>query len=120
MAWRPTQNLIEGEMDNTTPGRISGTLRFVGRAGEVTLNLAGDMLGELRGKRVRLSNPDASERNTTLGRAGTYMRRFSGCQSGKVERIEGLTDGWLHAAWNDDTNGRVVIEMPAGAWTKEE
>jgi hypothetical protein len=109
--------LVEGEIDNTTPGRISGTLRFVGRAGEVTLDLAGDMAGELRGKRIRLDNPMPNERNATLRQRGSYMRGFRGRQRGKVDSIERLADGILHAAWYDETNGRVVIELPTEAWT---
>ena len=117
MAWRVHENLVEGEMDNTTPGRISGTLRFVGRAGEVTLDLAGDMAGDLRGKRIRLNNPAAGERNAALHRKGTYMRLFRARQHGEVDSIKCLDDGFLHAAWYDETNGRVVLELPTEAWT---
>ena len=120
MAWRIHENLTEGEMDNTTPGRISGTLRFVGRAGEVTLDLTGDMLGELRGTRIRLKNPEARERNAAMGKAGTYMRTFASVQKGEVDSIAILADGLLHAAWYDDTNGRVVLELPASAWNMED
>jgi hypothetical protein len=30
MAWRPTEYLIEGELDNTTPGKVTGWMRFAG------------------------------------------------------------------------------------------
>jgi hypothetical protein len=30
MAWRPYENLIEGERDNRTPGKVTGWLSFVG------------------------------------------------------------------------------------------
>jgi hypothetical protein len=106
---------VEGEMDNATPGRITGTLRFVGK-GTVTLDLTGDMMGELRGKRIRLNNPEPSERNVTLGKAGTYLRTFQTHQVGEVDSIKRVADGSLYAAWYDKTNGRVVLELPAAAW----
>ena len=30
MAWRPTEYLIEGELDNTNPGKVRGWMRFAG------------------------------------------------------------------------------------------
>ncbi len=28
MAWRPTEYLLEGELDNTTPGKVTGWMQF--------------------------------------------------------------------------------------------
>ena len=117
MAWRIHENLAAGTMDNTVLGRVTGTMRFVGCAGEVTLDLAGNMEGELRGKRILISNPEADERNAALGKPGTYMQMFRTHQVGEVQSIERLADGLLHAAWHDEVNGRVVIELPANAWS---
>jgi len=119
MAWRIHENLVEGEMDNTTPGRVSGTLRFVGRARKVTLDLEGDFNGALRGKRIHLHNPEACERNLSLRQPGSYMRGFKARQVGEVHCIERFPDGMLHAAWYENTNGRVVMELPAAAWNIE-
>jgi hypothetical protein len=30
MAWRPSEYLIDGELDNTTPGKVTGWMRFAG------------------------------------------------------------------------------------------
>ena len=30
MAWRPTEYLIEGELDNTYPNKVTGWMRFAG------------------------------------------------------------------------------------------
>jgi len=30
MAWRPTAYLIEGELDNTASGKVTGWMRFAG------------------------------------------------------------------------------------------
>lgn len=119
MAWRIHENLADGEMDNTTPGRVTGTLRFVGTDEDVTLDLEGDFSGSLQGRRIRLENPDAAERNQSLGnRPGSYMDGFDPRQEGKVgviEAVGGGGAGLLHASWYS-SNGRVVLELPAGAW----
>ncbi len=116
MAWRPHANLVEGELDNTTAGRISGWLCFgrcdgnVGMGSKVTLDLAGDMAGELRGKRIVLKNPHMRVL------ASQAMRGFRTRQVGPVDSVEALASGILHAAWYDEENGRVVLELPASAW----
>jgi hypothetical protein len=118
MAWRIHENLVDGEMDNTTPGRVTGTLRFVGAGEDVTLDLEGDFSGSLKGRRIRLENPDAAERNRSLDRPGSYMDGFDRRQEGKVgviEAVGGGGTGLLHASWYS-ANGRVVLELPAGAW----
>jgi hypothetical protein len=100
-------------MDNTTPGRVTGTLRFVGKGGSVTLELAGDFSGCLKGHRIRLDNPEPGEHHD--------MRGFDRRQEGEVDVIEPVdTIGgdeacWLHASWFSE-NGRVVLELPAEAW----
>ena len=30
MAWRPSEYLIDGELDNTNPGKVTGWMRFAG------------------------------------------------------------------------------------------
>src|SRR5713101_7454866 len=79
MAWRPYANLIDGELDNRTPGKVVGWMRFYRTGGEplqVTFDLEGDFHEDIRGKIIRLKNPAPSERNTELEREGTYMEGF--------------------------------------------
>ena len=52
MAWRPNDYIVEGELDNTTPGRVTGWLRFVGLEKTVTLSLEGNFHRDIRGARV--------------------------------------------------------------------
>ena len=33
MAWRPNRYLLEGELDNTQPGKVTGWMRFAGLTG---------------------------------------------------------------------------------------
>ena len=54
LAWRPTEYLIEGEPDNTTPGKVTGWMRFAGMKDEVTSALKGNFYRDVRGaKRKR-------------------------------------------------------------------
>ena len=78
MAWRPYENLLEGELDNTVPGKVTGWLRFVAMDRKVTLDLAGDFHRDIRGAKIRLSNPNPSERAT----GGAYMEGSSPVQRG--------------------------------------
>jgi hypothetical protein len=41
MAWRPTQYLIAGELDNTIPGKVMGWIKFAGMEKKAIFDLAG-------------------------------------------------------------------------------
>jgi hypothetical protein len=127
MAWRPTENFIDGELDNRMPGSVKGWLRFH-RTGKqplrVVLELSGDFHRDIRGKVIRLSNPHPSERNEHLERAGSYMEDFSPIQQGQAGDITaglplGLQENgepsyaytpYPYVEWYGP-NGRVVLEL---------
>jgi hypothetical protein len=49
MAWRPYANLIDGELSNCVPGRVTGWMRFFRRGQpplRVTFELEGDGMNE--------------------------------------------------------------------------
>src|SRR2546426_8036774 len=103
MAWRPYENLIDGELDNRIPGKVTGWMRFY-RANQkplqVTFDLAGDFHEDIGGKVIRLNNDNPSDRGETLDDSGkTYMEGFASVQMGEV---------------GDMTAGRSL-----GPWTKE-
>src|SRR5690242_4992819 len=80
MAWRPYENLINGELDNRTTGKVTGWMRFYRfgrRPLKVRIDLTGDFHDDIRGKVIRLSNPAHSDRNASLEREGTYMDGFA-------------------------------------------
>src|SRR2546429_262079 len=56
MAWRPYENLIDGELDNRIPGKVTGWMLFY-RANKkplrATFDLAGDFHDDIRGKVIR-------------------------------------------------------------------
>ena len=129
MAWRPYENLMDGELDNRTPGSVKGWMRFH-RTGKppfrVILELMGDCHEDIRGKVIRISNPHPSERNEHLKREGSYMDGFSPIQQGQAGDITagapvGL-DGngeprfpyapYPYLEWYGP-NGRVVLELDA-------
>jgi len=120
MAWRPYENLIEGELDNTTLGRVTGWLRFVGMEETVKLDLKGDFHRDIRGAKLRLRNasPADSHQSGSMGevREGSYMRGFSPIQTGDAGDITaGLPPHDYgtcpYIEWYSEENGRVVLEL---------
>jgi hypothetical protein len=102
MAWRPYANLMNGELDNRTPGKVTGWMRFFRRGKRplrVTFDLAGDFHEDIRGKAIRLTNPEPSDENASLEGNSTYMEGFSRVQRGEV--------------------GDITAGLPLGPWTKE-
>lgn len=97
MAWRPYENLIDGELDNRTPGKVKGWIRFFRNEKSplrVTFELEGDFHEDIRGTVIRLSNPNPSDRYLD---GGTYMEGFSSMQQG--------------------TAGDITAGLPLGPWT---
>jgi hypothetical protein len=99
MAWRPYENLIDGELDNRTPGKVTGWIRFFRNEQpplRVTFDLEGDFHEDIRGTVIRLSNPNPSDRYRD---GGTYMDGFDPMQTGTAGDITaGLTLGpWTEA-----------------------
>jgi hypothetical protein len=114
MAWRPKDNLLEGELDNTVPGKVTGWLKFLGMAEVVGLDLAGDFLADIKGRKIRLHNPKPTHR---LGRPD-YMGRFSAMQTGEVGDITAGLPPYpyghhVYVEWYSRENGRVVMEFDA-------
>lgn len=102
MAWRPYENLIDGELDNRTPGRITGWVRFFRRGMDplkVELDLLGDFHEDIRGSVLKLKNPQPGDQNGRLERDGTYMEGFDSIQRGNSGDI---TAGFPLGFWTDD------------------
>jgi len=111
MAWRPTEYLIEGELDNTTPGKVTGWMRFAGISEKVTFDLNGNFHRDIRGAKIHLTGDgDAKD-----AQAASYMAGMAQHQTGDVGDITaGLPPydyGKLpYLEWYGDDNGRVVVE----------
>jgi hypothetical protein len=99
MAWRPYENLIDGELDNRIPGKVTGWMRFF-RKGKhpfrIAFDLKGDFHEDIRGTLVRLRNPNPSDRNEG---EGSYVDGLARVQCGTV--------------------GDITSGLPLGPWTEE-
>jgi hypothetical protein len=112
MAWRPTQHLIEGELDNTVPGRVTGWMEFAGLERKVTFDLAGNFHRDIRGAKIHFVGPGRRDDAA----AANYMRGMAAHQTGKAGDITaGLPPHDYGMAcyleWYSDQNGRVVLEL---------
>jgi len=119
MAWRPYENLIDGFLDNTVPGKVTGWMRFFRRGRsplEVTFDLEGDFHRDIQGKGIQLSNPFPSDRNEGLSGSRSYVDGLSPVQRGEVGDITaGLTPrdyvDYPYIEWYSQLNWRVVLEL---------
>ncbi len=110
MTWRPDAYLLEGELDNTQPGKITGWMCFAGLSEKVTLELEGDFEPDIRGRRIAF-------RNVYLGKesaAKAYMDGFLARQTGRAGPITlgGPPQSWTdfpYIEWCSAQNDRVVL-----------
>ena len=114
MAWRPTQYLIEGELDNTHPGKVTGWMQFAGVKQKVTFDLEGDFHRDIRGAKIRFTGDAYEDQADVEGEK--YFEGFSQRQTGKVgDMTAGLPPrdylDYPYLEWYGHQNGRVVIEL---------
>ncbi|MHC4329987.1 MAG: DUF2958 domain-containing protein [Planctomycetota bacterium] len=114
MAFRPTQYLIEGALDNTNPGKVIGWMRFVGLKEKVTFDLEGNFHRDIRGAKIHFTG-DAYEDQQDVDPGG-YFEGFAQHQTGKVGDITaGLPPcdygSTPYAEIYSEQNGRIVLEL---------
>lgn len=114
MTWRPSKYLLEGELDNSRPGRVSGWLRFAGLKETVTIDLEGDFDRDIRGQKLRLKGRYFGK----LLEAEDEMEGFGTLQAGEAGHITaGLQLGsytpYPYIEWESHANGRVVLMLEA-------
>jgi len=114
MAWRPTSCLQKGELDNTSPNKVTGWMEFAGLKEKVNFELEGNFHRDIRGAKIRFIG-DAYEGDFPED-AEKYMEGFALTQSGKAGDITaGLPPQDYGSApyleWYGHQNGRVVIEL---------
>ena len=132
MAWRISDLVLDGEIDNTRKGRVVGWLRLSDRTELLRLQLRGDCHPDLAGWRFRVVRVDpvpkwAEEKNADglstdqSGEAGDItadqvLRHFDCPVDELLARIragEPPPTEWrkaLYLEWYSDRNGRVVIQ----------
>jgi hypothetical protein len=114
MAFRPTQYLIEGTLDNTNPGKVTGWMRFVGLKEKVTFDLEGNFHRDIRGAKIHFTG-DAYEDSADID-VDTYFEGFAEHQTGKAGDITAGLPPYdygsdVYIEWFGQENGRVVIEL---------
>ena len=90
---------MDGELDNRTPGKVTGWMRFFRKEQSplrVTFDLEGDFHEDIRGTVIKLLNPNPSERFPD--REQTYMDGMDPMQTG--------------------TAGDITAGLPLGQWTE--
>jgi len=113
MAWRPTEYLIKGTLDNAVPGKVTGWIKFAGKKQKVMIDLKGDFHRDIRGAKIVFKG-DASDNEPG---AAEYMDSFSEQQKGKAGDITAgyppadYVSGRCYIEWYSEDNGRVVIEL---------
>jgi hypothetical protein len=117
MAWRVSAYLIEGELDNTHLGQVTGWMQFAGMKEKVTLDLKGDFHRDIRGAKIHVTG--AASETDPPAEAESYLDGLSLAQVGKVGDITaGLPPvdyvNYPYLEWYSDENGRVVIELEPG------
>lgn len=118
MAFRPTANLIEGILDNTTPGLVRGWIDFYRKGKEplhCVLELDGDFHDDIRGRILHFWNDHPSDMgyDGSLGRIeSAYMDTMHPIQRGKAGDITADNHGSLYIEWYSERNGRVVLNLP--------
>jgi hypothetical protein len=115
MAWRPYDQFIEGILDNTVNGKVTGWMRFAGMDENVIFDLEGNFHRDIRGARIRLRGEGESANKEESAR---YMKGFSAVQQGSVGDMTGgfepadYVRGQVYIEWYSNDNGRVVILTP--------
>ena len=112
MAWRPSQYLIEGELDNTTPGQVTGWMQFASLKEKVTFDLKGNFHRDIRGAKIHLTG----EGQADDPEAAQYMNGFVVHQTGETGDITAGRPPFdygrhPYAEWYSQENGRIVIEL---------
>ena len=115
MAWRPTRYLIEGELDNTILGKVTGWMQFAGMDKKVTFDLEGDFHRDIRGAKIHF----VGQGQKTDPAATKYMDGLAVHQTGKAGDITaGLPpqdySNYPYIEVYSDQNGRIVLELEPG------
>jgi hypothetical protein len=127
MAWRIEENVIRGEIDNRTSGRVYGKVWLAGRNDPLVLELTGNCHKDLAGCRLTFTNPapKADDRLTlaanqrgavgdmTAARKVRVIEDFDYLAMKRGKKFPEQLANCLYLEWFSEANGRVVIESTA-------
>jgi hypothetical protein len=124
MAWRIEENVVRGEIDNRTFGRVHGKVWLTGRDNPLVLELTGNCHKDLAGCRLTFTNPaPKSESNLrlavdqngavgdmTAARKVRVIENFDYLEMKRGKKFPEHMANCLYLEWFSHANGRVVIE----------
>jgi hypothetical protein len=124
MAWRIEENVVRGEIDNRTFGRVHGRVWITGRSDPLILELTGNCHKDLAGCSLTFVNPaPKSDRDLTIasdqsGVVGDMtaaqkvrvIENFDYLEIKKGKKSPEHMANCLYLEWFSHKNGRVVIE----------
>ncbi len=124
MAWRIEENVVRGEIDNRTFGRVHGKVWLTGRDNPLVLELTGNCHKDLAGCRLIFTNPvPKSDSQTTLvanqngavgdmtaARKVRVIENFDYPAMKRGKKFPEHLANCLYLEWFSEANGRVVIE----------
>ena len=113
MAWRPNEQFVEGVLDNTVPGKVTGWMRFAGMKNKVVLDLEGNFHRDIRGGKIQLCGDGEAAKEAE---AAKYMEGFATLQQGKVGDMTAGKEPadytpYPYFEWYSNANGRCVLEV---------
>ena len=113
MTWPIMRYLREGELDNTSPGKVTGWMEFAGMK-KVTFDLKGDFHRDIRGTRICFT-VDGKPAGSPI--AQRHMQGFAEHQTGRVGEIttrrppSSYAVGYPYIEIYSDQHGRMVIDL---------
>ena len=127
MAWRIDEQVVRGEIDNRTRGRVVGKIWLAGQDEAVVLELAGNPWRDLAGHVLRFSNPDATagdgariaavQEGAVGDMTASRKARVPDCSMEELMEFYAAKQPFpwhwanvLYLEWFSGANGRVVIE----------
>jgi hypothetical protein len=124
MAWRIADNVVRGEIDNRTPGRVDGKVWLAGRHEPLVLELTGNCHKDLAGCKLLFSNPapkpdtgvslavdqSGAAGDMTAARKVRVIENFEYLAMKKGKKFPEHMANCLYLEWFSHLNGRVVIE----------
>jgi len=129
MALRLSTEILQGEIDNSRPGRTTGILHLAGHKEPLTLDLVGNPWRDLAGHRVIFKNPAPTPTREATSKIVPQQTGYVGdiTASRKVKVLDcplkelatlhrekrPVPHHWancLYLEWFGDTNGRIVVE----------
>jgi hypothetical protein len=127
MAWRIEENIIRGEIDNRTAGRVYGKVWLAGRNDPLVLELTGNCHKDLAGCRLTFTNPApkpdtritlaVNQRGAvgdmTAARKVRVIEDFDYLAMKRGKKFPEHLANCLYLEWFSEANGRVVIESTA-------